>query len=59
MVAANTMVGGAGVLLLGALADGVGPAAAYAGGGAIVFGTARFAKRRLTVSQPVRSTVSA
>jgi hypothetical protein len=59
MVAANTLVSGAGVLLLGALADGVGPAAAYACGGAVVFGTAWLAKRRLTAPQPVRSTASA
>jgi MFS family permease len=53
MVAANSMAGGAGVLLLGALADGVAPTAAYACGGAIVFGTAWLAKQRLTGRQPV------
>ncbi len=47
MVAANTMASGAGVLLLGALADGLAPAAAYACGGAVVLGTATIARRRL------------
>jgi len=49
MVAANVLVSGVGVLLLGAIAEVAQPAAAYACGGVIVFGTAMFARRRLPV----------
>ncbi|HYU85225.1 MAG TPA: hypothetical protein VEK80_10500 [Kribbellaceae bacterium] len=48
MVAANAVVSGVGVLLLGALAEVAAPAAAYACGGMIVVGTAMVAGRRLT-----------